>query len=215
MENDVSIKSLLNTHITPAPVNVDNNKNRSIDAREMLQNLSEILNTTGHSAQQITEGQHLLSSLAELLYEKSIIRSSNLEDSGHSSINEQNNSDQLVHPRHSLTDLKSTSLKRSNSSNSSIKDNSNKRMSVSYNPASSNTKVTRPKLYKMPNISNIDLSKNKDISKNSSTKSEGTCNGSLGLPSIKLRNKSTDKTTNKGPVKAIIPIKDMKKKGNL
>lgn len=195
----------------------------SKSARELLHNLSEILNNISQTDQQRSEGQHLLNSLAELFSDGSNTRSSNLDDSGHSSFinensdREKNHFDMLDLSHQISLDVKSKNITTNNPlsqrKKSELGNTGSNRLSLSLNSALP-LKVTQPNLIKGPNFTRISLdsSKNGSCSSNSSVKSD---NRSVLARSAQnnLKVKAARDVLRKGPLKAMIPVKDLKKSG--
>lgn len=206
---------------------VDINTPRS--ARELLHNLSEILNNTTRSDQQRSEGQHLINSLAELLSDGSNIRSNNLDDSGHSSsINDLSDPEKNTNDFYEILDFSQKSgvgtgsgnYTTDNSSNvlkqSKFRDLNSNRLSLSLNSALP-AKLTQPKILNRGNLSKISLnsSKNRTGSSNSSVKSDNMSAGNIFVSQSNLKLKANTEVSRKGPLKAMIPLKDLKKLGKV
>lgn len=200
-------------------------------AKQLLHNLSEILNSTTRSDQQRSEGQHLINSLAELLSDRSNVKSSNLDDSGHSSFihdisdTEKHQVDSYEMPEYNR---KSTSVNESqNLSNenwlkkkaiSKFSEGSSNRLSLSLNSALP-ARMSQQKILKRGSLSRISLDSSKNVtgSSNSSVKSDNisTGNGLAPLLQNNLKVKVSKEVSRKGPLKAVIPVKELKKSGEI
>lgn len=197
-------------------------------AKELLQNLSEILNNNTQNELQRSEGQNLLVSLAELLNDEPQVKSSNLDDSGHSSINENSDPDKNTNDYYEVTDYsqKANSLnfhiRNYSLENSSIDEKSSKlsigdtnRMSQSLNSALP-TKSSQPKLLKRCSLSKVNsIEKNKCKSNGSisSGKSESLSSSNILGPQTSFKVRQKKEASKKGPLKAIIPLMDLNRAG--
>nr|XP_023024730.1 uncharacterized protein LOC111512801 [Leptinotarsa decemlineata]XP_023024731.1 uncharacterized protein LOC111512801 [Leptinotarsa decemlineata] len=206
---------------------VNSTPSKSKDAKEILQNLSEILNSTHRSDQQRSQGQNLISSLAEILCEGTENHVQHLDDSGHSSFIEQNDmSDKYKYEDYEALDLskKSVDSKDSKSyeytSNVSVnkfpKNILARRFSHSLSLNSNIRKINLAEENKKRNYSasGLESSKNTTCNSNSSVKSNDSHgSGSYSITNIngKLKTKAVASGTKKGPLKAVIPVKDMKR----
>ncbi|KAJ8967535.1 hypothetical protein NQ314_002850 [Rhamnusium bicolor] len=211
-------------------------QSKSKDAKEILHNLSEILNCTNRSDQQKYEGQNLLSSLANMLSEnKSNTKDSSLDDSGHSSIHEQPESpNKEKHESFEVLDLRTKTAsedihKEFVSDKNKILDLSSKHikniadgcLTQSFSSSIPNIKSIPLIIIKRKNTSTSGLDFNRDkstVSNNSSVysnDSRNSANLSKSLIAGSLRQKTTSYGTKKGPMKAVIPIGDMRKKNNI
>lgn len=204
----------------------DSNNSRSRDAKSILHNLSEILNSDNPSAQQKTEGRNLLYSLADILCPNDTKESENdknqSEDSGHSSIDQESQdnkelgsfdaldlrinikgTDQIPDKTEKPLDLSVSKLKKLNTSNI---------LHTSVSKADISTKnVVRT----LANNSSVNKSKNESVNSNDSGKSINTMKMNISeLSSLgKLKPKKVDKKImpEKGPLKAMIPVGNMSK----
>lgn len=198
-------------------------------AKELLNNLSEILNTTNRSDQQRSAGQQLINSLADLLSDKSNIRSYNLDDSGHSSfINDNSDSGKIHNDEYNILDFsQKTSFDEVQenlssdcpaNSKSKLKQKNAGRLSLSLNSALP-PRIIQPKLLKRCNISKISLdnSKNRTSSTNSSVHSDNlSASNTLAVPlQTCLKVKLNKDISRKGPLKATMPMKELKTKGKI
>ncbi|XP_056644981.1 uncharacterized protein DDB_G0288805-like [Diorhabda sublineata] len=164
---------------------------KSREAKDILQNLSDIFNTTHKSEKQKSEGLLLLNNLAEMLNNTPTSKYDALEDSGHSSIlhNESDKPDSNVETNYKKNSDFLHKLKSSNNSEENRKKNSGK--------------------LEKRNVSiDINSSKNRNNS-NSSVKSNDS-NGSSSI-GVKIKSKFGTAGVKKGPLRAVIPIKEMKK----
>lgn len=199
--------------------------------KELLHNLSEILNNTTRSDQQRSEGQHLLNSLAELLSDRSNSGNCNLDDSGHSSsINETSLPDKINSlcfrspnvsqkiTAFNVTENQSAEEALKITAKSKLCDRNSNRLSLSLH-STLPTKATQPKLLKRGSLSKISLnsSKNKTGSANCSAKSQNLSGGNVWIPQLQGNMKVIMKpeATKKGPLKATIPMKELKKSGKI
>lgn len=200
---------------------------------ELLHNLSEIFNNTPRSDKQRSEGQHLLNSLAELLSDRSNGRSCNLDDSGHSSsmndISDPNKSNDCYRSLDVCQTANSLNICTQNLSvrdpphvtpkqKSKLCDKNSNRLSLSLN-CPSFTKATQPKLLKRSSLSrtSLDSSKNRTGSSNSSVRSDNLSAGNLWNQQAQgnLKVKMNLEVSKKGPLKAMIPMKQLKKSGEM
>lgn len=191
-----------------------NTSSNKSNAKEILQNLSEILNNSRRSDIQKSEGQQMLDNLANLLCDNSI---QSLSDSGHSSITndepvvekvldgQSNSCSSEVSVNKSENNLKSLNLSLKH------KKTENKRTSQSF-CAPSSSKIT-PKVNK--NVSS-DAGKNTSRkSLNNTANSKNSSQNSIvnsSRSSIAGKSKSND--VKRGPMKAVLPIKDMSKRSS-
>lgn len=231
-EKDIILKEQIPNEIqsqseTDSKFNSSKVDQRSKDARELLNNLSEILNNTSQCDKQRREGQHLLNSLAELLSNGSNVRSANLDDSGHSSfINE--SSDPEKHHYSDILESNKENCSVTNSVRKVINDSLNKkekskltnlclkRLSLSLNSAVP-LKLKQQNLLKTTNTSrtSMDNIRNKTDSSSFSVKSMNSTGGGRSFTSLhqNLKLKIKKEVSQKGPMKAVIPIKEIKKIG--
>lgn len=198
------------------------------DPKEILENLSELLNCTNPSEKQKSEGKNLLNSLADILCESRSSAKNNRDDSGHSSINEpSDSSNKENHEFFEVLDLRAKTTdqipyKENFCANTGVLDLSlkskpienvaGKRLSQSLRSSRPNVQSKSRTEKKSASASSLDMSKNK-TSNSSVTSNNSKNNSNLAQLQIsgKLRQKHTTSNMRKGPMKAIIPIGDMKK----
>lgn len=210
---------------TPSPNSIGNSHissksdNKLQDPRLILQNLSEILNNTKRSDSQRSKGENLISSLADILCDKTSNSSKQniaLDDSGHSSIAEQSDSpDKISHQCYEVLDLSKRSVgdPKISSSPKKVLDLSlktrinqvevNDRLSQSFD--SKNAVSHEDQKKRTPSLTSLDCLTSKKIN-NPSVK-----NNEVMLSNFKTKLRSAPVTANKkGPLKATIPVKEMK-----
>lgn len=207
------------------PKNLSSNRK---NPKEILENLSELLNCVNPSEKQKSEGKNLLNSLADILCESRSSATHNHDDSGHSSINDQSDSSNKEnHEFFEVLDLRAKTTdqeppKQKTRSNTGVLDLSlkskpianvaGKRLSQSCS-SSPNVLIKSRTEKKSASASSLDMSKNK-TSNSSVASNDSKNNSNLVKLQItgKLRQKHSGSNLKKGPMKAIIPVGDMKKK---
>ncbi|KAG5892427.1 hypothetical protein JTB14_003363 [Gonioctena quinquepunctata] len=223
-----------NTDIKLKTSTIDSTPVKSKDAKEILQNLSEILNSTNRSHQQRSQGRNLISSLAEILCEgPSESRSQNLDDSGHSSFNEPNDcSDKDKYCSYEVLDLSRKSIGEDSrdgklygqvldlSISKLAKNIVDRRLSQSLCSVTPSIKqVSAAEVVKKRNssVSGLDSSKNKTNNSNSSARSNDSQGSGSYLTNFggKFKTKTSALGTKKGPLRAVIPVKEMKRNNNI
>ncbi|XP_057667273.1 uncharacterized protein LOC130900591 [Diorhabda carinulata] len=153
---------------------------KSREAKDILQNLSDIFNTSHISEKQKSEGLLLLNNLVEMLNNANVSQDGALEDSGHSSIlHNKSYKDQPSSNVETNYEKKSDSLRKLESSGNS----------------EANTKIIPGKLNQ--NNSNCSVKSNDS-------------NGSSSF-GTKRKTKSETFGVKKGPLRAVVSIKEMKK----
>ncbi|CAG9822969.1 unnamed protein product [Phaedon cochleariae] len=202
------------------PQNFDS-PNEPKDVKGILQNLSEILNITHRSDQEKSQGQNLLSSLAEMLHGSSSgSKPQNLDDSGHSSFVEQNESPN--HEKYECYEILDLSKKSLDSDkirsfdnildlSSKVEKKINPRLSQSFCTIPPSIRVTKPYIkVRNSSASGLGSIKNESGTSNLSSKSNDSQGSGNNLPKI-FKSKPSSAIANKGPLKAIIPVKDMRR----
>ncbi|KRT78418.1 hypothetical protein AMK59_7414 [Oryctes borbonicus] len=204
------------------------NNSKSRDAKSILHNLSEILSSDNPSAQQKSEGQNLLFSLADMLCPGDRTDSQNereqSEDSGHSSIDQDilstNNQENLncdaldlrINAGISL-DVKpldlSVSKKRQRNDTSDI---------GNIEAPDFHNEVLVSKSLKLITDNSVNKSKNESVNSNDSKNSSNMKTNVSSLSSFgKFKPKRIDSKVvpEKGPLKAMIPVGNMAKSKGL
>ncbi|KAF2905446.1 hypothetical protein ILUMI_00730 [Ignelater luminosus] len=200
---------------TTSQGNSSNGSLKSRNANELLQNLSVIINNDGRDLKQKLEGQQLLCDLASILCsDSSKVSSTKLEhseDSGHSSIEqEEHQNEQELPICYQVLDLTTTASKSNDNEQAldlSMKSkdiqNCNKRSSQSFSFPSS-----RQSSAKLP--ANIKTGPSIKSSTSLDSKRDHSTNNEFN----KLKPKRVEQKTNgtrKGPLKAVIPLGNMAK----
>ncbi|XP_072380454.1 uncharacterized protein [Diabrotica undecimpunctata] len=177
---------------------------RSRDAKEMLQNLSDIFNTTHKSDKMKLEGRKLLSSLAEIL--NNTQSSKDEEDSGHSSIID-NDSDK---DKPDMADgIEPTQIsEQPQTIEPTVK--SEAKTTSQLSQSSSLDKKEQKLERRNSSISSVSLpTTNKPRTSSNAVKSAPNIGPSFGS---KFKPKIGNPGLKAGPLRAVIPVKDMKKR---
>ncbi|XP_018577040.1 dentin sialophosphoprotein-like [Anoplophora glabripennis] len=198
------------------------------DSKQILENLSELLNSTNRSDKQKSEGKNLLNSLANLLGEGKPGLRNDHDDSGNSSINE--HSDSPNKENHEFFEVLDLRIKSTDDLSSKVNSTRGdpldlslkskrieslvgKRLSQSCS-STPNIKLASQTEKKNASTSSLDMNKNKTSNSSvASNDSKNTSNVKLQT-SDKFKQKHYGSSMKKGPMKAVIPVGDMKKKNN-
>uniref|UniRef100_A0A6P7GZ56 Uncharacterized protein DDB_G0280205-like isoform X1 n=1 Tax=Diabrotica virgifera virgifera TaxID=50390 RepID=A0A6P7GZ56_DIAVI len=178
---------------------------RSREAKEMLQNLSDIFNTTHKSDKMKLEGRKLLSSLAEML--NNTQSSKDEEDSGHSSIID-NDSDK---DKPDVSDgIKPNQIsEHTQTVEPTIKPEAAKTTSqLSQSSTLDKKEQNLERRNSSTSCVNLTTTNKSRTNSNSSVKSALSIGPSLGT---KFKPKVGNPGLKTGPLRAVIPVKDMKK----
>lgn len=219
VDNKTSTDSVFKTVDKLLPINIEvskrnsstkssNASSKSRDAKHILQNLSDIFNTTHKSEKQKSEGVLLLNNLFEMLNETQANKDDGLDDSGNLSIihneSDKNKTDSNV----ATNNKKETDClqKIDSSVNSDIAETDTKKCVIA-SPCSAK-KLPR-KLEKRNSSIDINSSRNRNNSNSSAVKSNDSNGSSSNGP--KIKSKLGMGGPKKGPLRAVIPVKEMKK----
>lgn len=169
----------------------------------------------------------MLNSLASLLSDELNAKSCSLDDSGHSSsINDISDPEKIPNDYYVVLNQRSTcsdtrpeehSIKNVSISKtkSKIGDLKSKRLSISLNLALP-SKVTQPSLLRKGSLSKISLDNSKNTTgSGNSIKSNNQSAGNVLVSSMQsnLKVKMNTDVSRKGPLKAVIPFKELRKTG--
>ncbi|KAJ8915056.1 hypothetical protein NQ315_014311 [Exocentrus adspersus] len=193
------------------------------DAKQMLENLSALLNSTNHSDKRKSEGQNLLNSLADMLCQNNSGTQNDLNNFSRLSMNEQSNSqitencELLAMHTGSVNENTHKEILTRNEPNIPLKPKHienliNKCISQPLGFANGNRKLEFGKR----NVSESSLNSSKSKMSNcsvGSNDSKGSGNSSKPNIGDRTRPKHFGSASKKGPLKALIPLEDMKKKG--
>lgn len=169
---------------------------KSRDAKDILDNLSEIFNNTHRSEKQKSEGRMLLNNLVELLNNSQYI--CDTEDSGHSSNPE--NESVAVHSNKILSCDKVANVSDMSERDVSSESGPKKRLSQTF----CSIKSVQQKAERRSSLKSGSSLNNNKTTNNADVKSKQNSAAPLKLKPVKV-------TSKKGPLIAIIPVEDMKK----
>ncbi|KAK5644516.1 hypothetical protein RI129_005816 [Pyrocoelia pectoralis] len=172
------------------------------DPNEILLNLSAIINNDRRDSKQSQEGRQLLYSLADILCAENLSKSKcdHLDDSGHSSIEQEEQNDQDVNACFEVFDVRMIS--KSNDDMQALDLSTKNKTDGSRRLSQSFTLPSPPKLFnrlKSHSTSGSSISSSKV--------------GSVKTNVSKLKPKKIEdkRKSTKGPLKAVIPVMDMAK----
>ncbi|CAG9831247.1 unnamed protein product [Diabrotica balteata] len=177
---------------------------RSREAKEMLQNLSDIFNTTHKSDKMKLEGRKLLSSLAELL--NNTQSSKDEEDSGHSSIIDNDSDKEKPDMADGIEPTQISEQPQTMEPTLKPEVKTASQLSQSTSLDKKEQKLER----RNSSTSSVNLTtSNKPRTNSNSVKSAPNIGPSFGT---KFKPKIGNPGLKTGPLRAVIPVKDMKKR---
>lgn len=180
---------------------------KSKEALEIITTLSGILSNENPSEKQKSEGQNLLSSLAEIFISSASTKSRSciLDDSGNSSIESEQVPVSETAEFYQVLDLRKKSTSESN-----LHQNRSFENDVPLDLSMKSKTFASPKI--LPPKFNSVMKINKSVGGNCSNSSNDSKN--LSDPTKKFKPKKTESlSVRRGPMRAVLPVDNMAKKG--